>query len=210
MPRKIIPLSETDPYHITARCINKQWFDIPMNEVWSIMEDYLWILNKGFGIEIFSFVLMSNHFHMIVRQPQMNLSESMQYFMRETSRTIGGRAGRINQTYGSRFFRSRIGNLRYFHCAYKYVYRNPVEARLCLRPEDYPYSTLPGLIGKTRISIPLVEDFTLFEDFENTITWLNEAPTIEALESVRRALKKAQMEFVPIKNKKNPLVEFPY
>ena len=45
-------------------------------------------------------------------------------------------AGRINQVYGSRFHRSLILDYQYYQSAYKYVYRNPVKAQICLKPEE--------------------------------------------------------------------------
>ncbi|MBX3021716.1 MAG: transposase [Bdellovibrionales bacterium] len=211
MPRKLYLPNDTDAYHISARCINRQWFDIPMQEVWTIMQDYLWFIHHAFEIQIYAFVLMSNHYHLIVRQPKLTLSEGMQYFMRETSRCIGAQAGRINQTYGGRFFRSRIGSLNYFLHAYKYVYRNPVEAGLCTRVEEYPFSTLPGLLGQSSLYIPVQEDLTLFDNLESTMSWLNTAPSPESKEDVRRALRKAEMAFARPKNgRKNPLIEGVY
>lgn len=138
------------PYHITARCINRDWFSIDMPAVWEIMTRQLYFTNFAFNLRIHSFVLMSNHFHMIVRSPEANLSVAMSYFMRETSREITRRSHRINQTYGSRFHRSLI--------AYKYVFRNPVEAGLCNRVEDYEFSSLKGVLGERWLDVPISED----------------------------------------------------
>jgi REP element-mobilizing transposase RayT len=66
------------------------------------------LINRAYKAEIHAFVLMSNHFHLVVSFPENNMSEAMNYFMRETSRMISRDAGRINQTYGSRYFRSII------------------------------------------------------------------------------------------------------
>ncbi len=134
-----------------------------MNEVWSIFENYLFFIYHAYSVEIFAFVLMSNHFHMLVRAPKNNLSETMNYFMRETSRQIGRDAGRINQTYGSRHFKSEIRPVIYFLNAYKYLYRNPVEAGLSVEVESYKYSTLSILLGQQKSLIPLVDDQTLFQ-----------------------------------------------
>ncbi len=60
------------PYHITARCINKEWFRLSIPTVWSVMEDYLYLVATAFEIKVRAFVLMSNHFHLIVlRRPSM-------------------------------------------------------------------------------------------------------------------------------------------
>jgi len=195
MPRLIVPPSNEFPYHVTARCINREWFRIPMDQVWSLMEDYLFFISKAYKVEILAFVLMNNHFHLLVVCPEGNLAEAMNYFMRETSRRIGEMAGRINQTYGGRFHRSLVKDPHYFNHVYKYVYRNPVEAGICARPEDYPYSTLYGLVGKRKLNFDMAYDSTLFFSYESTLRWLNEAPAAEETLMVANALRKTVFKF---------------
>lgn len=195
MPRAKQIYTSEFPYHITARCHNKQWFDLPLEGVWQIMSDYLYFINKAYRAEIHAFVLMNNHFHLIVRFPDNNMREAMNYFMRETSRVISRSAGRINQTYGARYFRSVISKPHYFRHAYKYLYRNPVEANICQRVELYPYSTLQIRLGIRTGVIPLVEDPLLHQSLEQTLNWLNAKPKDKDKEEVRRALKRPQFAF---------------
>ena len=194
MPRKSVPISSEFPYHISARCHNREWFRIPIDQVWKLMEDYLFFISHAYKVEILAFVLMNNHFHLLLRDPQGNLAEAMNYLMRETSRRIGEMAGRINQTYGSRFHRTLINDLVYFDHVYKYVYRNPVEAGLCVRPQDWPYSTLHALTGQSRLNFPLAYDSTLFFSYESTLHWLNQAASTEETKVIINGLKKAEFK----------------
>ncbi len=207
MPRKKYVLDINFPVHISARCINKEWFSLPIDSVWRIMEDYLFLLHHGFGFQIHSFVLMSNHFHMIIRTPQDNLSRGMNYFMRETSRQIGRESNRINQVYGSRYHKTSISNPLYYLHAYKYVYRNPVEAGLASDVCAYPYSTLSGLVGVTNLFIPVCRDDTLFGDFAGTLAWLNSAPTKENRDAIRRGLRKINFTLAKSSNKGHSALE---
>ncbi len=197
MPRKIIPLIPSDPYHISARCHNREWFQLPLACVWSIMGDYLYLTSSLYGLRLHSFVLMSNHFHLLLTAPNGNLSEALLYFMRETSREITRSSGRINQTYGIRNHKTRIGDYLYFMNSYKYVYQNPVRAGICKNAEDYPYSSLHGLCGLSRLSIPLVEDTILFspEFDESALKWINTPPEPSLQEEMRLALRRGNMEF---------------
>lgn len=212
MARKKTIVSGELPYHVTARCINREWFCLPLPAVWEIMENMLHFVHFAYGFRIHAFVLMNNHFHLIVRAPEKNLSAGMNYFMRETSREIGRRAHRINQTYGARFHRCLINNSHYFLHAYKYVYRNPVEAGIVRRPEDYSYSTLPGLLGRQKVSIPVEFDDTLFNSVESTLSWLNKKPSKENHEYVRKALRKQEFQLGIHRNsgKDNPLEHTKY
>ena len=131
MPRKPFIQNPEAPYHIAARSNNRDWFALPLEDVWFIMSRFLYLLHHAYGVEIYAFVLMDNHFHLLARFPLGNLVQAMQYFMRETSRCIAHESRRINHVYGGRYFRCEIGNFHYFTHTYKYIYRNPVEAKLC-------------------------------------------------------------------------------
>ena len=191
MPR-LHPIYTPDfPYHISARSHNKEWFHLPIEKIWETLSNYLYFINEAYKVEIHSFVLMDNHFHMIARFPENNMSEAMNYFMRESSRKISRDSGRLNQVYGSRYFRSLISKPHYLDHAYKYIYRNPVEAGLCERVEDYPYSTLHILLGNRNGVIPLVEDPRLDGTLlTKTLEWLNESPDKDDKEEIRKALRR--------------------
>ena len=160
------------------------------------MQDYLYLTQKLFSLNIHSFVLMPNHFHLIVTAPENNLGNAMNYFMRETSKEMNRMSQRINQTFGARYHRSLINGIFYYQNAYKYVYRNPVRAGLVRRAEDYPYSTLHGLCGKGHQHIPLVEDTLLFNpNFDHkSLEWINTPPEDQIESEVRKALRKPIFE----------------
>ena len=195
MARRKVPQQPLYPYNIGGRCINKDWFAIPMEEVWLVMSEQLTFIHHAFDIKILAFVLMNNHFHLTVQTPNSNLSVAMEWFMRESSRTLTKLGNRTNQTYGSRFFRSMMSTHHYFLNAYKYIYYNPVKAKICDDVIDYPFSTLGGLLGQRRIHIPIEEDLTLFSDVNGTLDWLNTRPTDSNWEAVRKALKKSEFKF---------------
>ncbi|WP_347356209.1 transposase [Bdellovibrio sp.] len=195
------------PYHITARCINRDWFSQDLPHVWDITTRHLYFTALAFDLRIHSFVLMSNHFHMIVRSPQANLSEAMQYFMRATGNDLREISGRINQTYGGRFHRSLITHPHHYDHAYKYVYRNPVEAGQCERVQDYPYSTIQALMGRKMVEVPVLEDprWGTWEDRVQTLRWLNSKPHEDNWESVRKALRKGVFALPKMDSRSSPL-----
>lgn len=205
MSRNPCILQSQFPYHIGARSINKDWFNIPMQEVWSIMSEQLFFVHHAFHFKIFAFVLMNNHFHLIVQTPEANLSDGMRWFMRETSRELARKGNRINQTYGGRYFRSIIKTPHHYLNTYKYVYHNPIKAGICKNVLDYPFSTIQGVLGKDLLLIPLEEDETLFNSIEDTLSWLNQIPTDQNWESVRKALRRSEFKLTNVNKKKHPL-----
>ncbi len=190
-----------DPYHVGARCINKEWFSSPTDVVWNIFGDQLYLTEKAFNLKIHSFVLMSNHYHMLVTAPELNLSQAMNYFLRESSRRGLKDNKRINHTFSARFFRSRVSGFHHFTTVYKYIYRNPVEAGLCNHVEEYPWSTLNALLGFSKLVIPLQEDTLLFDSgLEPTLKWLNTDPGSENRDAVRKAVRRSEFA-LPNKNR---------
>ncbi|OQW54629.1 MAG: hypothetical protein A4S09_05590 [Proteobacteria bacterium SG_bin7] len=154
------------------------------------MSEQLFFVHHAYKVKIHAFVLMSNHFHLLISTPEGNLSNAMLWFMRESSRTIIKNSGRINQTYGSRYKGTLITSSQYYLNVYKYVYRNPVTAGICDRVEEYQYSTLSGLIGLCPLLIPVTEDTLLFDDVIKQLNWLNSQPKDGQLEETKRGLRK--------------------
>lgn len=183
------------PIHIVNRSNNKERFPADLSEVWRIFEDYLFLVSKHHGLKILSFVLMPNHFHLLAIDSEGTLAASMEYLMRETAKEINRKSCRINRVWGDSYRASIIPTHHYFSTAYKYVYRNPVEAGLSLRVEDYKFSTLAGLLGQQRCIIPIEEDPLLFDYSEQTLNWLNTAPSRETVETVRLSLRRKEMKF---------------
>lgn len=176
-----------------------------MEQVWEIMSEQLYFISFGFGVEVHAFVLMNNHFHLLLSTPEANLSEAMSWFMRETSRALTRAGNRMNQTYGGRHFRCVVGSHHYYLNAYKYLYANPLKAGMCSNVTDYPYSSLRGLLGLDQLAFPVVEDLTLFSDLEGTLDWLNQVPSEENWEVVRRALRRKEFGLPQIDSRPHPL-----
>ncbi len=190
MPRAKTILQSEFPYNISARCINREWFNIPMEEVWKIFCEELADTIKEHKLVVHSFVLMSNHFHLIASTPEANISQCMHRFMGRTSRRLTRKGNRINQTYSGRHYKCILQCHRYYLNAYKYNYRNPVTADICDKVEMYPFSTLQMKLGLTDKLFPLVENTTFLCDESGTLNWLNTKPDPVKLEAVRYGLKR--------------------
>jgi REP-associated tyrosine transposase len=197
MPRKLHLPHSYCPYHVTARSHDGTWFHLPLLEVWKIMTDYLYFINLAYGVKIHSFVLMNNHFHLLISTPRANLSAAMNYFMRETAKEINRISSKTNQVYGGRHYRSLIQNHFHFRHVYKYIYRNPVTAGIAEKCIDYPFSTLHGLLGKSPLYIPLEVDTILFEGKteDRVLTWLEASPEPTNYQTLRKALKRKVLKF---------------
>jgi REP element-mobilizing transposase RayT len=190
MPRAKAVLQSEFPYNISARCINREWFNIPMPKVWDIFCEEIARTTQEHTLLVHSFVLMSNHFHLIASTPKANISKCMHQLMGRTSRRLTREGNRINETFAGRHFKCILQRHNYYLNAYKYNYRNPVTAGICEAVEDYPYSTLHSLVRCSAALVPLCEDITYLSDPQGTLKWLNQTPDSKKLEGVRYGLKR--------------------
>lgn len=92
-------------------------------------------------LEVVSFVLMTNHFHLYIRSPKGELSKAMQRVELGYVRWFNLVRGRDGPLLKSRFWSRRIFELLDERAVAAYIDGNPVEARLVARPEDYPWSS---------------------------------------------------------------------
>lgn len=190
-PRILIP---DGLYHVTVRCNNKEWFAIPLPEVWATFELYLHFIRGAYQVEVQAFVLMSNHFHLLIKTAHPNLDQAMQYLLRETSRRIGFLSKRINHVFARRYHPTLIEDENARNIVYKYIYRNPVAAGMVRRVEHYPFSSLQVLLGRESSLIPVVDPLNIADDPGAILEWLNEPVEDDSHDVVRRALKRPTFE----------------
>lgn len=155
--------------------------------------------------EVHSFVLMPNHFHLILSTPLRNLDKIMQVIMSSSTRIINAKARRSGHLYSGRYYWSLIQSPIYYACAYKYVYRNPVKASLCAKVHDWQFSTFAGLIGATHLPIPIAQPLFIQRYIPKDIcqldSWLNIPYSTENSDKIKKALRRKTFK-LPIDRKK--------
>ncbi len=134
-------------YHITSRGNERKRIflaDKDRKKFLGILGDY----HDRYGILIHSFVLMDNHYHLILETPKGNLLKVMHGLN-------GGYTGYFNRKYGrsGHLFQGRYKGIVIDKDSYliplsRYVHLNPVRARLVERPEQYRWSSYSGYIGR--------------------------------------------------------------
>ena len=211
MPRKPLLLQSVFPYHVTARSNNREWFYVPTPIIWEICCRLFSTVNERYGSVVIEFVLMSNHFHLLISTPGANLDRIMNYFMREFSRTVGSKTGRINHVFGGRYKGSLIRDALHFSHVYKYILRNPVAGGLAVRVEDYPFSTVRREWGEEicfPISSILAQPLAAYIPIELSprLEWLNKPYSRDQSGLLRRALKQTEFRF-PTHHRHRSIVE---
>lgn len=185
MPRKPTVRSNHHYYHVTARSNNKENFFLDIHEVWRIMILNLKSLQKEHKIKIGAFVLMHNHFHLLVRTPEEDIDRVMYFLMKKTTLTIQKKSGRINKIFGGRYKGCIIEHHNYLMNVYKYIYRNPVAAGITVNSQDYEFSTL-----HSHNSLELEPILGRID-----LNWLNESFKTQEAVSIKFGLRRTTFQY---------------
>ena len=132
------------------------------------------------GLEIFAYVIMSSHMHLIARAKNENLSDVMRDFKKYTSGVLlkdyrinkesrrdwmldifkkGGSVQKKkskNQLWQYNNHAEEVYSPKFTLTKIKYIHNNPVEAGLVSRPEDYFYSSAgdyADIEGPVKVSV---------------------------------------------------------
>lgn len=112
------------------------------------------------GVTCVSFVLMTTHFHLIVRVDDNVLSATVRDFFGPYAQAFNRRHRRYGHLRAEPFkLRPIYGDIE-LRIAARYVAMNPVEANMCELPQDWPWSSYPGTAGYDR-RFPFVDDSLL-------------------------------------------------
>jgi REP element-mobilizing transposase RayT len=103
------------------------------------------------GWKVHAYVLMSNHFHLLLETPEPNLVDGMRYLMGTFSQGWNARHQRRGHVFQGRYKSIPVSGERaadgsYFRVTADYIHLNPARARL-LRGEplaSYAWSSLPA------------------------------------------------------------------
>ena len=102
---------------------------------------------KRFGWSVTAWVLMTNHFHLVIQTPEANLSRGMQWLNGTYADWFNRRHKRSGHLFQGRFKSFIIETEAYATEVFRYVVLNPVRAKMAARPEDYQWSSYRATAG---------------------------------------------------------------
>lgn len=96
----------------------------------------------GVKYTLIAWVIMPNHFHILLRPFEGVLLEkiihSIKSFSAQKANKLLGRTGKFWQ---EEYFDRYIRDAKHFAATVKYIEMNPVKANLCAAPEDWPFGS---------------------------------------------------------------------
>ena len=134
-------------YHVTSRG-NERKRIFSAKADYSQFRDYLKNAQEKYACRLHCYVLMQNHYHLVLETPEGNLSQVMQYLNGSYTGFFNHRTGRSGHLFQGRYKAILVEMDSYLLQLSRYIHLNPVRAGIVERPQDYPYSSYKSLISE--------------------------------------------------------------
>jgi putative transposase len=134
-------------YHVTARGNEgKEIFDTKKD--YERFKYYLMGAQDKYDFLLHSYVLMTNHYHLIIETLKANLNKIMHYINGSYTTYFNRNQGRNGHLFQGRYKAILVDVDRYLLELSRYLHLNPVRAGLVKRPEEYGYSSYRSYITR--------------------------------------------------------------
>lgn len=150
MPRVARIVIPGIPHHVTQRGTNRQTVFLSQAD----RKVYLELLRENCGqtgVRVLSYCLMPNHIHLVaVPQEEHGLAVVLRRTHGRYAQYFNARKQRCGHLWQNRFYSCPLERAHLWN-ALSYVERNPVRARMTVRPEEFEWSSAAAhLTGKDR------------------------------------------------------------
>lgn len=127
-------------YHVFQRGNNREdIFDDPAEKGYFIkqIKEYM----VAYEFEIFAYVIMDNHYHLILKTKEAALSKIMHSINNVYSKFYNRRHERTGHVFGERYNGKMVEDDAYLIWLLRYIHRNPVKAHICYSTDEYKWSS---------------------------------------------------------------------
>ena len=115
-------------YHVTARGIDRKTI-FHQEAEWRHWRELLPELVHRFRLKLHAYVMMSNHYHLLVEAPEANLSSAMQWLQTSYSMWLNRKRGRVGPLFQGRFKAMLVEPPGWGLAVSRYVHLNPVRIK---------------------------------------------------------------------------------
>ena len=134
-------------YHVTARGDRREPIfhdDSDRRMLLSIVGQAM----ERFDAKVYAYCLMENHYHIVPRTHQPNLSRLMRHINGVYTQAYNRRHAQVGHLFQGRFKALLVDKDAYFLEVCRYVDLNPVRAGTVRQPGDWPWSSYRAHIGQ--------------------------------------------------------------
>ncbi len=132
---------ENAVYHITQRAPGREIIFVEDGDYFYFLKILKQTTHK-FSLDIFSFALMPNHIHLLLRIKEKNLSSAMKNLFEKYALFFNKKYQRKGHVFCGRFRASLCNDSGYLMAVSIYIHLNPFKAGLSKNLEDYRWTSL--------------------------------------------------------------------
>lgn len=150
MPRAARITFEQGFYHVYNRGLNKQTIYTDADDYQKFLSILADLKTKlGFDLQIYTYVLMPNHFHLLIQTLKTPLATIMRSLTVRYVLYFNRKYERVGIMFQNRFKSKLCQKDRYFLGASRYIHLNPIAAGLAADLASYPWSSYQELFGNS-------------------------------------------------------------
>ena len=127
-------------YHVLSRG-NERGNIVVDDQDRNMFLDTVGEMSQRFEVDICAYVLMDNHYHLLMRTRRANLSRSMQWLGATYTKRFNLRNSRRGHLFQGRFKNMIVQNDAYLLQLSYYIHRNPVRAGMVKRLSSYKWNS---------------------------------------------------------------------
>src|SRR5208337_4627008 len=106
-----------------------------------------------FGLILHAYVLMTNHYHLIVGTPGKNLGKIMHFINGSYTTYVNIKRKRTGHLFQGRYKAILVDKDNYLLELSRYLHLNPVRAKMVRKPEEYLHSSYRSYVTASQESI---------------------------------------------------------
>ena len=130
-------------YHVIQRSSNREMIFGKVSDK-EYFIDLLAGYKKKLGYRLFGYVLMDNHYHLLLQTGAIPLSKIMQRINFRYSKFYNQKYNRHGHVFGGRYKAGLVQDESYLFAILRYIHQNPVQAGICKQINDYKWSSDPA------------------------------------------------------------------
>lgn len=137
-------------YHVISRAARGE-------AVFTSTHDKLKFLDKcaetveKFKLRLHAYVIMNNHYHLLLETPGANLSKAMHHLNTSYANWFRCKYQTRGEVFQGRYRAILVEKDSYLQILSAYIHLNPVRAGMVQEPEAYRFSSFPAYCGKVRV-----------------------------------------------------------
>ncbi len=112
------------------------WRELGEKNIKLLKEHYITM-----GYTVYGYVIMDNHYHLVIQTFDKKLQEIMHQINNKYSKYFNNKYKRVGHVFQGRYKAILVQDERYILKLIRYIYKNPVRAGICRSMEDYKWSS---------------------------------------------------------------------